>query len=335
MQRVSAIVPVFNGARFLPGALDSALEQRGQGFEVEVVVVDDGSSDASFDIATAYQQRHPDRVRIIRQERGGPASARNRGAREARGEWLAFLDSDDVWLPGKLERQLALARPGTGLIYTDRCTFDNGRRLSDDVRLPRGDVFEELLRHNFVTASSVLMRSDAFEQLGGFCAYIYGAEDWDLWLRFAHGSDVELCPEPLTRYRRHSDGISSNPCALFLAQCKVLARALEMPRGRQVDRAALRRAIAGMEHDEAEDARPFSGATRGARTGLAAVLLGQNFLRGSRAHLTSPGGLSRAALRSLRQVTRGMVERRGAAALDGLPAVAAPRAGVREAAWLQ
>jgi hypothetical protein len=195
---VTVIIPSFNGAAYIGQALRSALDS--PGVPLEIIVVDDGSTDDTFKVLEGFDTR----VRLVRQERGGPYRARNHAARLARGDWLAFLDADDDWLPGKLAAQVRLAASGPDLVYTDRLNFGDLSRVkerqSDSVTLHEGDIFEPLLLGNFITLSSVLMRKSAFEKLGGFAIERRGVQDWDMWLRYSSdGGRVGLCREPLTR----------------------------------------------------------------------------------------------------------------------------------------
>src|SRR5262245_48697084 len=111
--RVSAIIPAYNAAPFIEQAVASALAQKG--VDTEVIIVDDGSTDGTWE----KLERFGDRIWKVRQSNGGPAKARNHGARLATGDWLAFLDADDEWAPDKLAKQLALARDGIDLVYCE------------------------------------------------------------------------------------------------------------------------------------------------------------------------------------------------------------------------
>jgi glycosyltransferase involved in cell wall biosynthesis len=244
MSTVSVVIPAYNSARYLEQAVDAALSQTG--VSLEVVVIDDGSTDDTG----AVLERFGDRIRKVSQANGGPASARNHGARLAGGEWLAFLDADDDWAPNKLACQLARADDQTGLVYTDCIYFgDSGRvteRQSDGLRLLEGDIFEELLLENFITLSSVLIRKRDFDRLGGFdeSPPLIGVEDWDLWLRYAAVGKVGLCPDALTRYRWHAGGTSRRLDHMNQGRRAVIRRALDLPRGRRVSRSLARRAYA-------------------------------------------------------------------------------------------
>src|SRR5689334_19825269 len=114
---VSVLIPVYNGAQFIREAVDSVLAQRD--VTVEVIVIDDGSTDETSRILESYG----DSIRVLRQKNGGHVNARNNGAKLAHGEWLAFLDADDMWQPEKLARQLAIATPEIGMVYTNRENF--------------------------------------------------------------------------------------------------------------------------------------------------------------------------------------------------------------------
>jgi glycosyltransferase involved in cell wall biosynthesis len=243
MVRISTIIPAYNSAAFLAAAIRSALGQ--VGVENQVIVVDDGSTDDTGRVIDSFGNA----IQSARTEKVGPYKTRNLGAKLAEGEWLAFLDADDEWLPEKLSKQVALADDQADLIYTDRINFGSNLRVSDrqsDIQeLWDGDVFEHLLLDNFITLSSVLIRKKAFNALGGFGEDQFGVMDWDLWLRFAaSGRRVAVCREALTRYRWHPGSVSSDfdqRCADRLA---VVRRALALPRGRQVPRSLARRAEA-------------------------------------------------------------------------------------------
>jgi len=221
--RVTVIIPTFNAAKYVVEAVNSALASRD--VEVEVIAVDDGSTDDTWRLLESFDAR----VRRLRQDHGGPYRARNLGAREARGEWLAFLDADDDWTPDKLAKQLALADEKTSLIYTDRLNFGELGRLaerqSDGIELWDGDIFEPLLRGNFITLSSVLMRKTAFDKLGGFQTERTGVQDWDMWLRVAGEGLILEDARRMLKRRLHPRQWSKSPLMMAQGAEKVIAKA--------------------------------------------------------------------------------------------------------------
>lgn len=197
----SVIIPTWNRAGTIAAAIRSALDQTRP--PLEVLVCDDGSTDASETIVRAIGD---DRVRWIPGTRGGrPAIPRNRGIGVARGEWLAFLDSDDVWLPEKLELQLTAAeKAGTRAVCANALTIrpdgsENGVLLSiADTRLAWRDLFQG----NRVVCSSAVLHRSLFPSLEGFpeARELKAIEDYALWLRAATHSDFSYVGKPLVRY---------------------------------------------------------------------------------------------------------------------------------------
>jgi glycosyltransferase involved in cell wall biosynthesis len=242
---VTVIIPNFNCKAYIADAVDCALASTG--VQVEIIVVDDESTDGSWEVLQAYGER----ITLLRQRRGGPYRARNLASAQARGKWLAFLDADDEWLPEKLAKQLELAHDPVAMVYTDRDNFGDlsrsRQRQSDSVTLYDGDVFEPLLSGNFITLSSVLIRKDWFESLGGFSIEQHGVQDWDLWLRYsAAGGRVALCREPLTRYRIHDAQMTNDMQQRARDRETVLRRALDSPRGQLVPKAVRRKALSSL-----------------------------------------------------------------------------------------
>ena len=233
MARVSVVIPAYNAERFIAEAVDSALAQLHP--DVEVIVIDDGSSDGTARILEAYGPA----IRVHRQPNTGVGAARNTGARLATGDWVAFLDADDVWAPRKIEAQLS-AVGDAAWVYTNRFNFgDRGpvpELQSDCAVMTDGDVFVPLLlRGNFITASSVMMQTRVFLELGGFVQGIDGCADWDLWLRAAsERHEVRYVAEPLVGYRFTDTSMSANHRAMAPARRAVVARALETERGRSL-----------------------------------------------------------------------------------------------------
>jgi len=242
MCEVSVIIPVYNGAEYVGGAVESALAQRG--VSLEVIVVDDGSTDETPQIL----ERFGSAIRVIRGQHAGHVEARNQAARVAVGEWLAFLDADDELLPTKLQRQLAAA-VDAAMVYTDRenvgATAHIARHQSESQVLYEGSVFDHLILGNFITVSSVMLRKDWFLQLGGFDPDPYGCEDWDLWLRYAAaGGTVRAVCSPLTRYRWRRDAMSMKHEQMQRGRELVVRRALASPRGRLLNQSIAAQALA-------------------------------------------------------------------------------------------
>lgn len=196
---VSVIMPTFNRVDTLPRAIRGVLDQTFD--DLELITIDDGSTDGTEPVVKGLSDP---RIRYIRQENGGVASARNRGLAEARGEFVAFLDSDDEWLPRKLERQLEVFARGSsrlGLVYTGVETVSAAQR---SVQLPSmaGLVFPRMLHRNVIHGggSNVLLRAEVLPFVGGFDTGLPAAEDYDLWLRVSRFFEVDYAPEPLVRY---------------------------------------------------------------------------------------------------------------------------------------
>jgi len=218
MPRVSIVIPTYNRERLIGATLDSVMAQTFQDFEV--VVVDDGSTDGTAELVRAYGAR----VRYLYQPNQGQGAARNTGLRAARGELVAFLDSDDLWEPNKLALQLAALadRPDCPWIYTDAFVFDGatGRRqflFSRQCRPHEGMVADRLLRMNFIASPTPVIRREVFDRVGMFNELTPQVEDWDMWLRIAARYPIAYVPEALAGYRLHqatSTG-SHTPLAIY------------------------------------------------------------------------------------------------------------------------
>jgi glycosyltransferase involved in cell wall biosynthesis len=242
---VSVVIPAFNARHWISNAIDSVLTQTHQ--PVETIVVDDGSTD---DTAAFVTSRYAD-ILLIRQPNRGLSAARNAGLAAARGEFVQFLDADDVLLPAKLERQLALLQPRPELagVY---CDFEylecDGRRAgSGFAEVPAGGVLRSLLRRNFIVAHAPLLRTEVVRAHGGFDEGLSACEDYDLWLRLAaagrefHGTD-----DVLVLYRRTPGSMSGDVRRQAQQTLKVLRRVPEYARLGPVERLLLARHMAGL-----------------------------------------------------------------------------------------
>ena len=222
---VSVIIPSFNRASVLPRALDSVLAQTHKA--AEIIVVDDGSSDGT----SALVERDYPGVKLLNQGSQGVSSARNAGASVSTGNWLAFLDSDDEWLPEKLSHQLACARdnPHISLIHSDEIWIRRGVRVNQmrKHRKPGGQIFEYCLPRCVISPSAVMMSKALFDRLGGFDEDLPACEDYDLWLRVCHQYEVAYIEHPLIRkYGGHEDQLSAKYWGMDRFRVKALAKLL-------------------------------------------------------------------------------------------------------------
>ena len=229
---VSVIVPAYQAASTLGRALDSALAQDYPA--LEVIVVDDGSTDATRPLVEAYVARDP-RVRYYWQANLGVGAARNTAVAHAQGEYLALLDADDAWLPGKLRLQAEVLRrhPAIGLVFSDsrhvdvvtgrsRLFFELYARALRQMQVegvpPHPDVFRitsdarrTLFGSGLINTATVVLRASLFQQAGGFATAWLGPEDLDLWLRVARMSELAFCTRQFTvRYLQATSGSRAN-----------------------------------------------------------------------------------------------------------------------------
>ncbi len=211
MTEVSVVIPTFNRWPMVAEAVVSVMAQRTVDFEL--IIVDDGSTDETGArlpclIKALDVTHHP--VSILRTENYGPAAARNRGVTAARAPFIAFLDSDDLWEPDKLERQLEYMRqkPGCLVSQTEEIWRRCGIRVNPGRRHHKraGDFFFDSLRTCLISPSAVMIRTSVFRELGGFDEDMRAAEDYDLWLRLLLKHQVELLAEPLVIRRAGHQG---------------------------------------------------------------------------------------------------------------------------------
>lgn len=240
---VSAIITSHNYARYLPEAIDSVLGQRGA--DLELIVVDDGSTDDTPQVIERYRGR----LRYVRQENQGVAVARNRGIEESRGRYVAFLDADDFWLPGKLERQLAAlaARADCRACSTGHRPL--GRPFGPaSVRPPSrsASLLEALIVCGNVIGipSTVLCERSLFAQVGGFDAELGDCADWDMWIRIAAVTGFVQLEEPLVAYRLHDRNMTRNVALRERDSTRVLTRTFAMEHLAPELRARRRRVLA-------------------------------------------------------------------------------------------
>jgi len=224
------VIPAYNAELFLADAIRSVLAQTAA--PLEIIVVDDGSNDGTAQVAQGFGER----VRLIRQPNNGPSSARNNGVAAARGEWVAFLDADDAWLPEKLARQAPLfAEPGVGVVCCGRLRGEERRGL-------RWLTFDEIWEANEIVVSTAVVRRDVLISLGGFNPELCGVEDWEIWLRIsAAGWRIACLYEDLYRYNPAPGSLSQRIEVFTEGHIEVIRRVGEsagLPAGRVRKRCA-------------------------------------------------------------------------------------------------
>jgi glycosyltransferase involved in cell wall biosynthesis len=211
---VSVIIPTYNSADYIEEALQSVFEQTFQDFEI--IVIDDGSTDGTVEVLRKYG----DRISYIFQENNGPSSARNRGIRAARGEYIAFLDADDLWVSTKLEKQVSLflQRKGLGMVTTGACSFDEkgvyGYSADKRKTLMVGDIARNIFLRSNIGTPTVMVRKEIFDSIGFFEENIRQSEDDNMWIRIAAHYDVELIDEALIKVRNHPQRMTLNKSEL-------------------------------------------------------------------------------------------------------------------------
>ncbi len=223
---VSVIIPAYNAENFIAKTLASVVAQTYR--RLEILVVDDGSSDRTQSIVQTMAQQDP-RIKLFKQANAGVAAARNAGIDKAKGEYIAPIDADDLWHPETLEKLLIPfdgGDPQLGVVYAwsidiDEQDFSTGGFHAANIS---GDVYKTLICHNFLgNASSTLMRKDCLAQIGGYDPQLQaqnarGCEDWDLYLRLAEQYKFGVVPEFLVGYRKNSSSMSGDFCQMARSQ---------------------------------------------------------------------------------------------------------------------
>jgi glycosyltransferase involved in cell wall biosynthesis len=233
------VIPTHNRSGLLKTTLRSVLRQRD--VDIEVIVVDDGSTDDTREVVAAVGD---DRIRMVAHETPqGVSTARNRGVTEATGEWIAFIDDDDLWAPDKLLRQLdAAQRTNRSWVYGGAVNVNDSLRVVSGVPPPPPERMVELLPHYNAMpggGSNVAMRKDILSATGPFDARLYNTEDWEMWLRLACQCHPAWVAEPLVAYRVHTENASLN-----IGEILSGAALIERVHDTQVDWARIHRWIA-------------------------------------------------------------------------------------------
>ena len=207
MKKVSVVIPAYNAADLTVKTVESVLEQTYA--NIEVIVVDDGSTDNTGERLQPYAGR----IKYIYKENGGACSARNLGIRMAEGDYIGFLDCDDIYLPGKIERSVDYLerRPDFGFVHTPVRFIDEEDVPLRVYALPEGRrtgrIAKRLLSRNFICNSTILARRSCFGEAGFFDEKLFTHADWDMWLRLAERYKVGYINSPLTLYRRSTNYI--------------------------------------------------------------------------------------------------------------------------------
>ena len=226
--QVSVVIPTHNRSKLIKETIESVLSQTYK--EFEIIVVDNGSTDDTREVVCSIDD---ERIRYYYQENtGSPTKPRNRGIQLAKGKYIAFLDSDDLWLPEKLEKQIPILdnHPEVGLVYSDAYKVDSGEiigRVFEDVKPCRGNIFPELFLGNFISCLTVVVRKTVLDKVGIFNPDFAIAQDYDLFLRIARFFKVEYVDLPLAKYRVHPGNLSRNSSLVFREQFEILEKCLK------------------------------------------------------------------------------------------------------------
>ncbi|MET0653732.1 MAG: glycosyltransferase [Hyphomicrobiaceae bacterium] len=218
--RVSIVMPVYNGARFIADALASA--QREPGIDAEIIVVDDGSTDETTRVVSSISERDQ-RIRLLQREHRGVSPTRNVGVRAATGEYVTFLDSDDICPPGRIARQAhkLAGRPDAAAVIGETLLFEE---LAENLHPAPGTRYLQILT---VTLHSALFRRDIFDRVGLFDETLAFSEDFDFFLRLAEAeAPLVIESEIASLYRRHPGSMTTDSKAVKAGMLAALQRSL-------------------------------------------------------------------------------------------------------------
>ena len=226
---VSVVLPTYNRAHLLRRAIQSILSQTYQ--HLEIIVVDDCSSDNTEEVAKSFCD---ERIRYVRnKERMGASFSRNIGIKVAHGEYIAFQDSDDVWLPRKLEKQMDAFKNSpreVGVVYTSFWRIDKDRVVripQSNYRKSKDNIHERLLETNFIGTPTAMVKKECFEKVGMFDETLPRLQEWDLWIRISRYYRFKHIDEPLVISYMQTDSISRNIGAHIQAQKRILEKYFE------------------------------------------------------------------------------------------------------------
>lgn len=225
MKKVSVVIPTYNQGRYICETIDSVLGQTFQDFEV--IVVDDGSTDDT----RQKIERYLPRISYIYQENAGCGAARNTSILASKGEYVAFLDSDDLWLPDKLRLQVEFmdSNPQFGMVFSDFCMFREDQItvcsfFQEKKFVDSGDIFGNLIRECFIRPSTILVRREVFQKVGLHDTSLLVSADYDLWLRIAKRYPIAAMSMCLVKYRVHDANLSKAEAIMYSDIIKILKK---------------------------------------------------------------------------------------------------------------
>lgn len=208
MPKVSVIIPTYNSSKFICDAIDSVLNQNYRNFEI--IIIDDGSTDDTKEKLIKYESK----INYYYKKNGGPASARNYGVQRSQGEYICFLDADDIFLPKKLEIQVSLLdqyrHAGIGLLYSDFFCIDEYdytilKYYKCKDFSSHKKALQYLYLHNYINTSTVMVKKDYINQIGLFDEELRYLEDYDLWIRLGMEHEFYHIAKPLVKTRSYTN----------------------------------------------------------------------------------------------------------------------------------
>lgn len=207
---VDVIIPTYNGMPWLEQTLSSVLAQTYQ--YIKVYVIDDGSNDGTENYMSSVMDK---RVTYIKKKNGGVSGARNLGIKSSDSPFIAFLDSDDIWFPEKIEKQIKILKSDNeiGLVYGHHYNIDEDNIILGNLRIyEKGWIFDKLCNGNFIagSASMAIVRRSVIEDVGTFREDFINGEDWELWLRIAKKYKIDYVPEIIASIRQHPGNAQKN-----------------------------------------------------------------------------------------------------------------------------